>query len=151
MTVVTPRPFFIHAVAEEKDLHWLRPEMKGAALVAGYPDLRLPAKLEQLSNVPQTTGSFLARVAVETGADADMLMPGMTCSVKITAYSKQDALRVPKAAVFSDDDEHYVYLAAKGQPKKRIVKTGKTAGDKTEILEGLHEGDEILTAKPEEN
>jgi HlyD family secretion protein len=34
MTVVTPRPFFVHAVVEEKDLHWLHPGMKGATVAA---------------------------------------------------------------------------------------------------------------------
>jgi RND family efflux transporter MFP subunit len=152
MTVVTPRPFFIHATVEEKDLHWLRTGMKGKALVTGSPDLKLPAKIAQLSGVPQTPGTFSARVTVEAGADADALMPGMACTVKIAAYNKKDVLNVPKTALFSDDDEeHYVYLAAKdGKPEKRTVKVGKTAGDKTEIIEGLKEGDEILTAKPED-
>jgi RND family efflux transporter MFP subunit len=153
VTVVTPRPFFVHAVVEEKDLHWLRPGATGKAVLAGYPDLKLPAKVAQVSSVPQTAGNFLARLEVaEAGGEGDMLMPGMACTVKVTAYQKKDALKVPAGAVFTDDgeDEHYVYLAARdGKAAKRAVKVGKTAGDKTEILEGLQEGDEILTAKPE--
>jgi multidrug resistance efflux pump len=154
MTVVTPRPFFIHAVVEEKDLHWLRAGMKGKAVMAGYPDDKLPAKLVQVSVVPQTPGRFLARVALEV-VNSDVLMPGMACTVKITAYSKKDALKVSKTAVFTDDgddEEHYVYVSAKhGKPEKRLVKIGKTAGDKIEILVGLQEGDEILTARPDAN
>jgi multidrug efflux pump subunit AcrA (membrane-fusion protein) len=126
--------------------------MQGKAVLTGYPDVKLPAKLVEVSPVPQTPGNFLTRVAIEAGAEADKIMPGMACTVKITALSKKDALRVPKAAVHSEDDEeHYVYLASKdSKPEKRPVKVGKTAGDKTEILEGLREGDEILTAKPED-
>ena len=41
----------------------------------------------------------------------------------------------------------YVYLPGE-KPKKRTVKTGLVAGDKTEIVEGLAEGEEILAAKP---
>jgi RND family efflux transporter MFP subunit len=153
VTVVTPRPIFIHVAVEEKDLHWLRSGMKGKAVMTGYPDLKLPAKITDVSTVPQTPGRFLARVAVDAGADAAMVMPGMACTVKITAHQNQDVLRVPATAVFSDDgedEEQYVYVASKdNKPQKRVVKVGKTAGDKTEIIEGLREGEVILTAKPE--
>ena len=44
---------------------------------------------------------------------------------------------------------HVVYLPGKqGKPEKRTVKTGKTAGGKTEILTGLRAGDEVLGSKP---
>jgi len=33
-------------------------------------------------------------------------------------------------------------------PQRIVVKTGLIAGDKTEILKGLKEGDEILAKKP---
>jgi HlyD family secretion protein len=153
MTVVTTRPVFVYAMVEEKDLHWLRPGQTGKAVPTGFPDAKFAVRLTEVSAVPQPSGGFLARAAVTGGADADVLQPGMACAVKITAYQKKDALKVPATAVFTDDgedDDHYVYLAAReGSPQKRSVKVGKTVGDRTEILEGLREGDEILLAKPE--
>ena len=79
----------------------------------------------------------------------------MACSVKLFLYRKEDALTVPATAVFEDDWAdaltHYVYLAKPdkdGKYPRRPVKIGKSAGGKTEILDGLAEGDEILTSKP---
>ena len=78
----------------------------------------------------------------------------MACTLKFTTHRAADALTVPSSAVFEDEAEdgaitRVVYLPAKdGKPEKRVVKTGKSAGGKTEILEGLHAGDEILTSKP---
>ena len=79
----------------------------------------------------------------------------MACTVKFVPYRKEDALTVPSTAVFEDDSAdvltNYVYLAKPdkdGKFPKRPVKTGKTAGGKTEILDGLAAGDEILTSKP---
>ena len=75
----------------------------------------------------------------------------MACSVKFTTYRKDNALTVPSGSVFEDDatdiPTHYVYLSKPdkdGKYPRRTVKTGKTARGKTEILEGLAEGDEIL-------
>jgi multidrug efflux pump subunit AcrA (membrane-fusion protein) len=60
---------------------------------------------------------------------------------------------VPSKAVFSeelDEDQRYVYLVKKdAKPEKRTVTVGKTSGDKTEIISGLQDGDEILEEKPD--
>ena len=79
----------------------------------------------------------------------------MTCTVKFVTYRKDNALTVPSTAVFEDDsaDEltHYVYPARpqeNGKFLKHPVKTGKTVGGKTEIIDGLAVGDEILASVP---
>ncbi len=150
LTVVAPRPAFIRAVVEEKDLYLLHPGQEGRAIPAGYPDVKLAAKLATVSAVPLAAGHFDARVEVDL-AGAPAIMPGMACSVRIVSYRKDDALTVPESAVFSDpdDDERYVYLAGhEGKATKRTVTVGKTVGGKAEIVEGLKDGDEILTARP---
>ncbi|MHB1422507.1 MAG: efflux RND transporter periplasmic adaptor subunit [Gemmataceae bacterium] len=153
MTVVAQRPIFIRADVEEKHLHWLREGLKGKVVPAGYPDLKLSARLLKVSSVPRTAGHFDARFVLETKRDTQALMPGMACSIKLIAYQNKDALTVPTSAVFTDDgddDVHYVYLVGgkNSKPEKRTVKIGKNNGHKTEILEGLKEGDEILPEDP---
>ncbi|HEV3237858.1 MAG TPA: HlyD family efflux transporter periplasmic adaptor subunit [Gemmataceae bacterium] len=149
ITIVNTRPIFVHAAVEEKDLQFLKPETKVRVTVAGYPDLKLPGQVNQISAIPQTPGNFEARVALELGDNAKAVMPGMACTVKVAAYRKNDALIVPAANVFSDDDgdSHYVYLPGESG-KHHPVKVGKTHDGKTEIVEGLNEGEEILASKP---
>jgi hypothetical protein len=78
-------------------------------------------------------------------------MPGMACALKFVPYSKKDAVAVPAAAVFEEDDERFVYVVGKqGKETKRVVKTGRTSGTQTEILTGLSAGDEILLQRPGE-
>jgi HlyD family secretion protein len=152
MTIVTPRPIFIRADVEEKHLHWLRDGLQGKVTPAGYPDLKLPVRLVKISLVPQTAGHFDARLVLDAKAAPQNLTPGMACNIKLAAYHKKDALTIPASAVFSDDGEedvHYVYLCGKsGKPYKHTVKIGKCNGQKTEILEGLKEGEEILAEDP---
>jgi RND family efflux transporter MFP subunit len=152
MTIVSPRPLLVHAAVEEKDLHLLRAPMKGRAVPTAYPGMRLPAEIVRVSNVPESAGSFQARVRIEAANGADCLMPGMACTLKFTAFNKKDVLTVPAGAVFTDEDNdegHYVYLASKkGKPEKRPVRVGESSNGKTEVLGGLSEGDEVLTSKP---
>jgi multidrug efflux pump subunit AcrA (membrane-fusion protein) len=156
ITVVAPRPLIVRAAVEEKDLHSLagRDELKGRATPAAAPTLSLPARLTSLTPVPREAGKFELIADVELGPDAALIKPGMACSLKFTTYRAQDALTVPSSAVSEDESDdgtmtHVVYLPGKeGKPEKRTVKTGKTAGGKTEILSGLRAGDEILGSKP---
>ncbi len=157
MTIVAPRPVDIRATVNEKDLAALtqRAELKGLVTSTFDPARRLPARLSSVVPVPHEAGKFEAVIAVEIGADLALLKPGMACSIKFVPYRKDDALTVPATAVFEEDSDdslsHYVYLARADRntryPRHRVT-TGKTAQGKTEIIAGLAEGDEILTAKP---
>jgi multidrug efflux pump subunit AcrA (membrane-fusion protein) len=156
ITVVAPRPLLIRAAVEEKDLHNVagRDELKGRATPAAAPALSLPARLTSLTPVPREAGKFEVLADVELSPDAALIKPGMACSLKFTTYRAGEALAVPSSALAEDEADdgtitHVVYLPGKeGKPEKRTVKTGKTAGGKTEILTGLHAGDEILSSKP---
>ena len=157
LTVVSPGPVFVRAAVEEKDLHLVRPGPKGAKLSgkvtpAAFPDLRVPAELTQVSDVPQA-GTFEARVTVTPDRAGPPLVPGMACTAKFVAYRKDDALTLPASAVLADDGDdggHHIYLPARdgGKPQRRAVKVGRTAGDRTEVVGGLAEGDEVLAGKP---
>jgi multidrug efflux pump subunit AcrA (membrane-fusion protein) len=147
MTIVTEKRPVLDAVVEEKDLHWLTPGAKGKATPLGYPDLRLGVELTSLSAVPQSAGSFAAVFKLDGETVPPTILPGMACTIKVVAYRKENALTLPSSAVFTDDDEgHYVYRA--GSKAKVNVKVGKAANDRTEILEGLAEGDAVLPTKP---
>src|SRR5262249_35166798 len=123
VTVVKSRPLFVRAVVEEKDLPHIHTGSRAKVMPATDTEVKLPAQVERVSALPITPGNFEARIAVEPGKDADALMPGMACTVKVVAYRRADAVSVPAAAVFADDlddDRHYVYLVRKQEkPEKR--------------------------------
>jgi multidrug efflux pump subunit AcrA (membrane-fusion protein) len=150
ITIVKPRPMFIRAIIEEKDLHLVRTGIKGKIAPVPYPDLKLGGAVKSISPIPVTPGSFEAIISTEISKEA--LKPGMACTIKFVPYLKEDAPTVPAGTVFTDDldeDKHYVFLATKGgKHEKRTVTIGKKTDKKIEILQGLKEGDEILLEKP---
>jgi hypothetical protein len=157
ITIVAVRPIDVRATVDEKDLlAFTEPGMvRGTVTPTVDPEHRLPVRLTSVLPIPREAGKFDAVFAFDIGAAPSVIKPGMACSVKLVLYRKADALAVPATAVFEDDwadaPTHYVYLARAdrdGKYPKRPVKTGKSAGGKTEIVDGLAEGDEILTGKP---
>ena len=65
--------------------------------------------------------------------------------LELTLDSRSDVLMVPKRAVFTVGEQAYVYYEdANGLKNAKPVKTGLTAGQFTEILDGLSEGDSVI-------
>ncbi len=157
ITVVAVRPIDVRATVDEKDLLALtEPGMlKGLVTPAVDPGHRLPVRLTSILPVPREPGKFDGVFALDSGEAPPIIKPGMACSVKLVPYRKENALTVPAAAIFDDDGadalSYYVYLAKlaqDGKYPKRPVKIGKSVGDRTEIVDGLAEGDEILAGRP---
>lgn len=148
MTVVQPRPMCIRTTIGEADLHDARPNLKGIATPPAYPDVRMPVKLETISDIPTSPGSYEAKLSVELKGGTKLLMPGMTCKVKLMPYLKKDALTVPPSAVVTDelDDQKQTVevLQKDGTTKTRPVTVGRKTDKQVEILSGLSEGEEVV-------
>ena len=60
-------------------------------------------------------------------------------------------MTLPSSAIFRDEDgRKIVWLPEKdgAAPEKRVVKTGRASGGKTEILEGVVAGDVVRSSRP---
>ena len=154
MTIVGTRPMVLLATVSEKDLQWIKPGLKGSARPTAYPDLRAPVSVSEINGIPTAAGSFAATLRVTLDTEAECLMPGMTCKVKLVPYQKMRTLTVPLSALKTDeidDTKHYVQLVVENaKPKKQPVKVGKRSGDMAEILDGLVAGDNVLKEYPKD-
>lgn len=153
MTIVGEGPAFLRVTVPEASLRFARAGTKGVAIPTAYPHTRLPAESSGVQPIPVADGQFDGRVGFELKQGDLAIVPGMNATVKLTGYSKADALAVPTSAIFSeeqDDSQKYVLVYKEGaEPEKRTVTVGEVSGDKTEIVKGVAAGDKILLKKPE--
>jgi HlyD family secretion protein len=149
MTVVQPRPMCIRANFAEGDLHDMRPNLKGTATPPAFPDLRLPVTVDTTSDIPVSPGTYETKLNVEVKGATKLLMPGMSCKIKLMPYVKKDALTVPPSAVVTDelDDQKQTVevLEKDGTTKTRPVTVGRKTDKQVEILKGLSEGEQVVT------
>lgn len=74
------------------------------------------------------------------------LRPGMYGNVRLQLESRA-GLTVPSEAIVDTGEEQYVFLALGGghfEPRK--VRLGERAGEMTQVLEGIDEGDVVVTS-----
>jgi HlyD family secretion protein len=155
MTIVEPRPLLIHSTVSEDRLQYVRNGMDGRASPTGYPDIKLDVTVDEVGKIPVSMGSFDLQLSLDLEDQlSKVILPGMACKIKLTPYSKSDALIVPPKLVSTDpldDEKHFVYLQTKdGKSEKHEVTTGKQNDKQMEILKGLSEGDKILLEAPKD-
>jgi RND family efflux transporter MFP subunit len=90
-----------------------------------------------------TSGSNTVRVRVDLPAGVQDLYPGMFAKVGF-ALGGAERLAVPAASVVRRSEVTAVYtVATDGSISFRQVRLGRTAGDRVEVLAGLHAGDRV--------
>ena len=89
--------------------------------------------------------SFYIPVTFEFDNVGD-IVPGGYAEVYLLSEAKENVISVPLTALTEEQGINYVYI--KIEPDaflKREVRTGRNNGERTEILRGLKEGDEVVT------
>lgn len=110
---------------------------------AGMPSIE--AKIIRISPVVDaTTGT--ARVTIGIPNDDLTLKAGMFAQVDLQYDAKADALLVPKRAVLAMDNSSSVFVVKDGKVVRQTVKTGYESDTSVEILAGVNDGEQVVTA-----
>lgn len=155
------------ADVDEADIGQVADNQRVEFTVDAYPDDTFEGTVKQVRLEATTESSVVTYEVVITAYNPDLkLKPGLTANVKIFTLEKEDALAIPtKALKYVPDAEMLAKIGvavetACGEPadgtrevwvKKdnaispKYVTTGSTSNDKTEITDGLADGDVVVT------
>lgn len=133
--------------------------------VDAFPDEVFHGTVEQVRKSPTTTNNVVTyETVIAVDNPQQKLFPGMTAEVSIYVAERKDVLTVPNAALRfvppagAHFDNGPAPTLSRGQRlvyspvnygialKPAIVRIGITNGTHSEVLEGLHEGDRVVTA-----
>ena len=149
MSIVEARPSLMRVAVPEKELHWVKVGTEGKVVPTANSDLKFNVRVFDLNEYPGVAGDYTALMSVDV--QGNPIVPNMSGNTELVVYDKKDAILVPNSAlkrVEDEEDSHthgYVFLLKEdNQTEKVKVKTGKTQGEKIEILEGVSVGQKIL-------
>jgi HlyD family secretion protein len=145
--------FYVAAPIDEVDVAQVQVGQTARVTLDAFDQRRFPGQVRRIADYVLDLEKQARTVAVEVEftdkEDLKSLLAGYSADVEIILDVRRDTLRIPTEAVL-ENDQVYVFLPDSGLVEKREIETGTSNWDHTEVLQGLSEGDWIVTSVEKE-
>lgn len=128
----------------ERDIHKLQPQHTVTLATDAWPGETFRGHV-QLINPVVDPATGTVKVTVQMAPGQPQLKPGMFSRAEILYDRREHAVLVPKDAVVVEDAAQSVFVVAEGKALRRAIRTGYSDVDHYEVVEGLNEGDQVVT------
>ncbi len=138
----------------EVDGSGLTEKQPADVVVEAHPELTFHGKIKLVDKLaqPRQNGSpvqyFAVTIALDK-TDRDVMKPGQRVSATLV-LDQEDALVVPRQAVFDKDSKTIVYRKTATGFEPVTVEIGAATAGRVVIKSGLHDGDDIALRDPTE-
>lgn len=130
----------------ENDIPWVRVGDTAKMQVDGIPGRTFTGKVAYIYPYLEAKTRTL-KIRLEFNNPELALKPDMFANVDIQANKRVDALVIPAEAIVRTGTQEQVFVQrAPGQYEPRKVKLGLTADGQVQILQGLQEGEVVVTS-----
>jgi HlyD family secretion protein len=140
---------YIKAPMDEVDAPRIRPGQAVRIRVDALPQRHFAGRVRRVAPYVAAVEKQARTVDVEVDftdpAEARGLLVGYSTDVEVVLAVKESVLRVPTSAL-REGGKLLVYRPEQGDLVERVVKTGLASWEYTEIVEGLAEGERIVTS-----
>ena len=144
-TVVRIDPLRVELTVPEQAISLVQPGQLVRLTVDAYAGQTFTAKVRFISPALRADQRALTVEAVAPNADG-RLKPGLFATASIQQPASAPALLVPATAIETISGTSRVYVVKGDKVEERIVTTGETVGQQTEITSGLAAGDIVASA-----
>jgi len=140
------RKVWVYAEIYEYELPWVKEGDSVDMQLAGIPGKTFKGHLAYIYPYAEAkTRTIRVRLVFD---NADLLLkPEMFAEVTIYAAKQTSAVVIPSEAIIRSGARNQVFVVrGKGKFEPRLVKLGLTSGGKVAILDGVEEGEEVVTS-----
>jgi HlyD family secretion protein len=147
MQIVNPGAMQVRARVNQADVSMLHVGQPVRVGLDAYPDLFLKGKVDRIAAIGVTSSlndrvrSFNVLFSIE-GSDA-RLMPDLSASLDVELERIPNSLIVPRDAVLSSGNEHYVVVDSTSSSSREPVQI-KAENDTQAAISGISEGTHVL-------
>jgi HlyD family secretion protein len=140
---------FVRGKVDEVDIGRVRLGQAARITVETFKDKKFAGRVTQISPIgaeKDNVTTFEVKVSIDNPGNE--LKANMTANAEIVLEEFPDSLIIPESAISYDAQRHpTVDLAdpgAKGGKRKVTIKTGVGNGTKTQVIQGLKQGDKVV-------
>jgi cobalt-zinc-cadmium efflux system membrane fusion protein len=144
LIILDPTVLCVDADIYEKDISKIKAGQQVEVTVPAFPEEKFFGTIKYISDVlNEETRTITVRTEVN---NKDMkLKAGMFAAIQITLNHQGKALAIPAECILDDRGEEIVFIKKGDEYLLQVVKTGAQYNGYVEILQGLSEGEEVVS------
>jgi HlyD family secretion protein len=149
MALTDMRDLVVHCDIPEADLSRVQEGKDAFIQPLAYPGLKLRGLVESVSPMAQNapgrpTWEKFFHVVIGLVDAGPQVRPGMSATAHILSYHRQDAVTIPRAAVWWENGKPFGRVVTGSTHEVRPLKLGMADERSYEVVEGLQPDDAVL-------
>lgn len=137
---------WVIASVYEQDIARINKGQSAIIVVKAYQDRLFSGKVTWIADVIEEETRTL-KVRIEVDNRERLLKPGMFARITLGVGTKRSAVTIPASAVQTQKGETIVFVdQGSGQFERREIETGIHSATDVEVLEGVQEGEKVVTS-----
>jgi HlyD family secretion protein len=148
LTLADVSKMHFEGYVDESDVAKIHEGMPTKIFVDALPDTTFTGVLTKIApRGEKQEGVVNFRVEAEINEETSLLRTGMSADVQLVLDERVDVLTVPEGAMIYEGDSTFVEIVdetADGGKRKVHIEAGLSDGIKTEVVEGLEEGETVV-------
>jgi RND family efflux transporter MFP subunit len=148
VTIVDLNRLEIYAYVDETDIGKIRPGLEAAFRVDSFPDRDFKGKVTAIypkATIQDNVVYYITVISIEN--PEGKLKPDMTVNATIHLNKRENVLAVPNKSIKREGGKKVVIVLQNDKPIQKTVRTGWKDGSYSEIVEGVKEGDKVITGE----
>ena len=143
-SLIQNNPIKIIFSINEKDISKIKVNQEVLFTVDGLPNREFKAKVY---TVYPSLDDKLRTLTIEARASNEqgLLKPGIFAKVIVYTDAQRDGILIPATSILYEANTMKVYIVEGDKAKMKLIKTGGKFGDYVEVIEGVKEGDSVVT------
>jgi multidrug efflux pump subunit AcrA (membrane-fusion protein) len=128
----------------ERDIALVKVGMKVRIQAEAFPDKSFDGRIVRMNSALDTATRTL-QTEIHIPNAGRMLKPGMFAKIEIALSTHTGTLTIPKVALVEEGEDRVVFVVENNQALRKPIVIGIEQDDTVEVLQGLNEGDRIVT------
>ncbi len=139
----------VKAQVDETDMALIKLKQEAEIVLDAYPSLKINAVVDQIAFEAKTINNVTTYIVdVLPQKTPEFMRSGMTANVEFIINEKENIPNIPNEFISQDLGKSKVLIrGSTGEVMEKQVQVGITDGKRTEIVQGLKEGDIVLKEK----
>lgn len=148
VTIVDLNRLEIYAYVDETDIGKIKPGIDATFTVDSFPDKDFKGKVTAIypkATIQDNVVYYITIISIENSEGK--LKPDMTVNATVYLSKRENVLAVPGKSIKREGGKKVVTVLENNKQVQKAVKTGWKDNVYTEIMEGLKEGEKVVTGE----